>query len=375
MLNIGIYRSIFPVYSESFITEQTRYLTEFSPIFITRNKKSDEFKDTYVISSEFNKIPFALFGVGINKNLLDKKIDLIHAHFGQDAFYARKLAKKLNVPFIVTFHGQDCTVSDYHKICSFQVSNFNYLKDRRKIFNDSTKVIAVSDFVKKRLVEQGCPEDKIVTHYIGVDCNLFNYKRLESNGRVKILCVGRHTDKKGIDDLIEACSILKSDGIEFEVIQIGKGEEQYTKYLKDLVCKYSLNDEFKFLGSISHDEIKKYFQESDIFCLPSREAKNGDSEALGLVFNEASATGLPIVSTLHGGIPEVVINGVNGFIVNTHAPLELASALSVLIQDKELRTKFGIAGSKLVNEKFNLVKQTVELEKIYKESVLECKIC
>ncbi|WEM41573.1 glycosyltransferase [Photobacterium sp. DA100] len=371
MYNIGIYRSIFPVYSESFITEQTRFLNEFSPVFITRNKKSNEFKNTHLINSEYAKVPFALFGFGINKRLLNNKIDLIHAHFGQDAFYARKLAKKLNVPFLVTFHGQDCTVSDIHKIRSLQISNLNYLKDRKKIFRESAKIIAVSDFVKNKLIEQGCPKEKIITHYIGVDCDLFNYKKKIINKKTKILCVGRHTDKKGIDDLIEACSILKNEGVMFEVIQIGKGEENYTKYLESLVSKYSLNDYFHFIGSVEHSEIKKYFHNSDIFCLPSREAKNGDSEALGLVFNEASSTGLPIVSTKHGGIPEVVIDGLNGFSVSPNSPMELASALKTLIKDEELRNTFGVAGSKLVSDKFNLKKQTIELEKIYKKVVSE----
>jgi colanic acid/amylovoran biosynthesis glycosyltransferase len=375
MKNVAIYRNVFPVYSESFIIEQTKFLKNYKPIFITKKQLENTNRLEIILAAKNlkNKL-FTVAGRGICSDLMNESIDLIHCHFGQDAFYAMKIAKKKNIPFIVTFHGQDCTVSDFSKLKSFQISNYHYLNNRNKIFKNASKIIAVSDFIKNTLIKQGCNPSKIITHYIGIDVDKFTQKKInvdKSNEILTILCVGRHTDKKGIIDLLQAIKILKEKKYKFQLKQIGKGNTEYTDYLKKYVKDNGLSEVVRFLGAVPHAEIEKEFQKADIFCLPSCTAKNGDSEALGLVFNEASAIGLPIVTTNHGGIPEVVKNNYNGILVQEKSPVDLACALIKLLEDNTLRKRLSNNGIDLVNSQFNLKKQTKLLEKIYEMVVDE----
>jgi glycosyltransferase involved in cell wall biosynthesis len=110
-------------------------------------------------------------------------------------------------------------------------------------------------------------------------------------------------------------------------------------------------------------------QDADIFMMSYATAKNGDSEAAPLVLKEAQATGLPTISTRHAGVPEIVLDGQTGFLVEEKNVNGLAQKLNTLIENPQLRAKFGERGRKLIEERFNIKDQTRELEDIYKELI------
>ena len=323
---------------------------------------------TVLVGGVVSKILFSLFGYISKKRLSGKNnVDILHVHFGQDAYYGMRLAEKLNIPFVVTFHGQDCCVSDRSKLSSGQISNYIYLLNRRKIFYKAAKIIAVSKFIKDVLVAQGCPEEKIVVHYIGVDASKFklNRRRAEDSlvdEQLNILSVGRHVEKKGLPDLLEAVRLC---GSAVKLRQVGDGEER-EKNIK-LVRKLGIEKKVEFLGVRSPQEISDLLNQSDIFCLPSVRARNGDSEAFGIVFLEAASAGVPVVSTFHGGIPEAVVDGVTGYLAPEKNPMILAKLIDKLASDKELRLKMGMSGRARVEREFNVKDQSALLMNIYEE--------
>ncbi len=120
-----------------------------------------------------------------------------------------------------------------------------------------------------------------------------------------------------------------------------------------------------FLGAQPPSVVQQYLAKARLFCVPSTSAKNGDSEGLGMVFAEAQAMGTPVVSFEHGGIPEVVSNGRTGLLAPEGNTLLLAHNLLRLLRDDELWQRFSAAGTQSVRERFDLFKQTEELEQIY----------
>jgi colanic acid/amylovoran biosynthesis glycosyltransferase len=104
-----------------------------------------------------------------------------------------------------------------------------------------------------------------------------------------------------------------------------------------------------------------------VFCVPSVVAASGDAEGFGMVFIEAQAMGLPVVSTRSGGIPEAVENRETGLLVKERDPRALAEAILALIESDELWQRFSVAGRKRVVEHFNLARQTERLEDVFEQ--------
>ena len=108
-------------------------------------------------------------------------------------------------------------------------------------------------------------------------------------------------------------------------------------------------------------------QQAEVFVLPSQTAEDGDSEALGIVFNEASACCVPVVSTWHGGIPEAVLHGETGLLCQERDDTALAEHIDLLLRDRALALRLGRRGREYVCEMFDIRKQTPKLEALYDE--------
>jgi colanic acid/amylovoran biosynthesis glycosyltransferase len=160
--------------------------------------------------------------------------------------------------------------------------------------------------------------------------------------------------------LLGALSRVRSD---YQVVQIGTGEMQ--EDLCNLAGELGLSEKVSFMGAATSAVVADYMAKSDLFVLPSKTAKNGDSEAFGIVFIEAAASGLPVVATMHGGIPEAVNNGVNGLLVGEGDEVELANSIEKLLMSKELRVTFGEAGRRFVEANFDVREQSRLLDQIY----------
>lgn len=364
---VAVYRSEYPLISEAFITEQVRCYERYAPVILSRKRNAQGTLPHISIREDIGALEERIFSVtGRSRRLeerLQGKTDLIHSHFGPGGTYMLGVADRLDVPLVCTFHGIDCTQNDWGKFFSKGIAGKRYLALRSRLARRADAIIAVSKFIEARLIVQGFSRDKIFTHYIGVDTEKFSPVPKRDMRSPYILSVGRHTDKKGIDDLIKAFSLVHKAFPKFKLIQIGAGEE--TAMLKKLISDLSLQDKVYLLGGVDHTQVLEYMKGAEVFALPSRRAKDGDSEALGIVFNEASACAIPVLSTFHGGIPEAVIDGRTGLLAEERDVSGLAERLALLLGNEELRQSMGTEGRNYVLENFDVRLQSPKLEGIY----------
>ena len=204
-----------------------------------------------------------------------------------------------------------------------------------------------------------------MVHSIGVD--VAEFETLPTRRREKlVLFVGRLVEKKGCGDLIEAMAQVQDQSPEAELIVIGDGPLRAG--CEALAA--SLQVRCRFLGSQPSALVKTWMARASVFCVPSVVASSGDAEGFGIVFIEAQAMGLPVVSTRSGGIPEAVEDGETGLLVTQNDPDGLAHAILRLLQDGMLWQRFSSAGRRRVVSQFNLVQQTRRLEDLFSQIVV-----
>lgn len=372
MKNIALYRTVFPVVSETFIEEQARSMKRYSPVVISRRcLRNTSLRQISLDRLSSGKIRGLYFALTANPNcygehLRRERVALMHAHFGPDAVYALSLSRHLSIPLFVTFHGFDSTMSRKELILTKRYSNWRYILNEPEIASYSHRIIAVSNYVRDRLIARGYPAEKVVKHYIGVDVEKFHpVKNCSSD--MYILSVGRHVEVKGIDTLLIAFSKVAPKYPGVRLIQVGSGV--LTEKLRRLAISLGIADRVTFAGACAADDVRRLMQRCKLFVLPSQTVGENIQEALGIVFNEASACGIPIVSTWNGGIPEAVIHGETGILVRERDPGALADAMGCILADQGLAALMGKRGRELVCDSFNISKQTAALERMYDEVI------
>ena len=369
-----IYCDLLLPYSATFIRSQAEALNRYVPYYvgcrlinglelpqertlpINKGSLTDAFWEAGY--KFFGKSPYLVSA------LRPLKPAFIHAHFGPDGLRALPLARTLKIPLIVTFHGYDATLKDEYAKRS-TISHRTYLKRRAKLQEDAHLFIAVSEFIKSKLLAQGFSSDKVVVHYIGVDTQLFQ-PNLTIPREPVVLFTGRLVEKKGCEYLIRAMSLVQEQHPNVQLIVIGDGPLRADlEALAEATLK-----RFTFTGKQPPEVVRAWMNRAKIFCVPSIVAKSGDAEAFGIVFIEAQAMGLPVVSFASGGIPEAVIHDQTGLLAPEKDWRTLGHCITQLLNKEALWQVFSQQGYERVREKFDLHRQSHVLEAIY-NSVLE----
>jgi colanic acid/amylovoran biosynthesis glycosyltransferase len=373
-----IYRDIILPSSETFVVAQSQGLSHYKPFFVGSrsvpglkvpaeacyliNKGGWLGKGAEVLFKVFDRLcPVQVAALRRVKPLL------IHAHFGPDGIQAQTLAKALGIPLIVTFHGYDATTKMEFARRSF-FTHRKYARKKHRLFNASAKFVAVSHFIKQKVVEQGFPEEQIQVHYIGIDTSRFQ-PDLELTREPVVLFVARLVEKKGCDYLLRAMREVQASFPDVEVVIIGDGplreslEAQAAKSLK----------RYRFLGAQPMEVVREWMNRAKVFCVPSITAESGDAEGFGMVFAEAQAMGLPVVSFASGGIPEAVWHGETGLLAPERDVEELTRHLMRLLGDEDLWLSMSRMGQSWVRERFDLTRQTHLLEEIYHTVIRESR--
>ncbi|MBN1086332.1 colanic acid biosynthesis glycosyltransferase WcaL [Erwinia aphidicola] len=233
--------------------------------------------------------------------------DVFLVHFG----YAGALANKLRELGVLqgkqatVFHGADISrrhILEEHK------------EDYARLFTQSELLLPISHLWERKLIEMGCPPEKIHVTRMGIEPEKFNLQARDSlHQPLRILSVARLTEKKGLGVAIDACKILKAQGGHFEYTIVGNGDLE--DELRATITNAKLEECVKMVGFKPQEEIKRYLDEADIFLLPSLTAADGDMEGIPVALMEAMAVGLPVVSSEHSGIPELIEHNVSGWLV------------------------------------------------------------
>ncbi len=213
--------------------------------------------------------------------------------------------------------------------------------------------VTVSDFNRGYLMDvlAGQPGD-VRRLYNGIDLGYFTPDLWAERETDLILSVGRLVEKKGFDDLIRACALLRGWGVSFRCEIIGKGEARDT--LQSLIDGLELGDLVTLVGPKSQDKVLEAYRRASLFALPCVIASDGNRDGLPTVLLEAMATGLPAVSTNLVGVPEIIDHGVDGLLVAPGDHVALATALARLLHDQELRQRMSEAGQRKVAERFDV---------------------
>lgn len=367
--SILIYRSTLLALSETFVLSQPEALEQFTPYFVgfTRvdglrlpERRLHLIGEVGALGST-QRMMYKLFGVapGLARHLRSLNPVLIHAHFGVDSVQALWLARRLRIPLVITFHGYDATMKEqYARKYSYDYRR--YLRWRPVIQKEGSLFVAVSEFVRSRLIAQGFPPEKIVVHYVGIDTELFTPDLSLSRDPI-VLFAGRLVDSKGCGYLIQAMEKVQRQIPDARLVVLGDGplRRDLEQMAAQRLCNYS------FLGAQSQSEVRQWMNRARVFSVPSFTTHWGTSEGFGLVFTEAQAMGLPVASFATGGIPEAVAHGVTGLLAKERDVDGLADNISRLLKDEILWLQFSGAARARVRDHFNLRDQTARLEEMY----------
>jgi colanic acid/amylovoran biosynthesis glycosyltransferase len=209
---------------------------------------------------------------------------------------------------------------------------------------------------------EGCPREKIRVIHHGIPLSRFPFapRQAPQGGPVVILTAGRLIPKKGPDDLARAFARVCREGADVTLRVIGEGPMR--EEMEAILAEAGVRDRVAFLGLLSPEAVAAEMRQAHLFCLPSRVGPDGDSEGIPNVVKEAMATGLPVVSTYHAGIPELVEDGVSGYLVPERDVEGLAERLARLIRAPGCWEAMGRAGRAKVEVEFSLDAVTRQLE-------------
>jgi colanic acid/amylovoran biosynthesis glycosyltransferase len=216
------------------------------------------------------------------------------------------------------------------------------------------------------LISLGAPPEKIQVFYRGVATPATLLKKDQSEKQAPVvLMVGRFVEKKGFEYGIEAFSRLIAKGLIAQLKLIGDGERR-TKY-DTIIQQAGADGSVSFLGDIPQADVFKEMAKADVLIVPSVTGANGDVEGVANVLKEGNAHGLPAIVTRHGGLPEVVEDGVTGFIVEERDSAALTAKLALLISNRELRLQMGTAAWRKMRTELDFQRRAGVLEQHYDE--------
>lgn len=294
---------------------------------------------------------------------VSKRYDIVHCHFGNYGHKLAALKASGQIPgkLVVSFHGADLS------------------RDRRRNMNDYYRLLfAVGDLFlpishhwANKLKALGCPPDRILVQHMGVDTERLGKQRrsLHANAHVRIGSIGRFVEKKGHTFTIQALERVKNDRPDLTIYLDLVGDGPLLDQSKELAARLGVAELVTFHGALPHEAALAVISECDLIALPSVTAADGDQEGIPVVLMEAMAMRLPVVSTFHSGIPELVDHNTTGLLTAERDIEGLARHIETLAINPELRISFGDAGFAKVDAEFNTRKLGAMLRARYQSLV------
>ncbi len=288
------------------------------------------------------------------KEIRDRGIEHLHAHFGTTAAGVARLASLLtDVPYTFTAHAKDI----FHEYVNEEMLG-------RKIA-DAAAVITVSDFNVSDLSERFPPSaNKIRRIYNGLPLERYPYSE-PKNRAPKIVAVGRLVEKKGFSDLIDACALLVKSDVRFECEIIGGGD--LNESLHAQIQQLGLTDCVTLTGPLPQQEVHKAIRDAAVCAAPCITATTGDRDGLPTVLLESMALGTPCVSTAVTGIPEIIRHEETGLLIPEREPATLATAIQRLLVDGPLRVHLSKAARELFEHNFSIDANTARMRETFAE--------
>ena len=285
---------------------------------------------------------------------------VLHIYFGNIGVHLLPLIRQSPVPVIVSFHGADA---------GWDKERPAYCEAAREMLGRARLVLARSQALAERIVAMGCPREKLRIHRTGIPLERFPYqaRTAPENGAWRMFQACRLIPKKGLQTALRAFArfAVRFPRATFTLA----GEGPLLGELTTLAAELGVANQVRFTGFLSHAALLEELSQAHIFVHPSEIGPDGNQEGVPNSMLEAMSTGLPVVATLHGGIPEAVDDGVSGFLVPEHDPEALAEAMRKIANVPARYAEMGAAAAQAVADRFEQGKQIEVLESCYAEAL------
>lgn len=292
----------------------------------------------------------------IKKQIRNSEPELVFIQYGSTAAKMYKACLQTNKPYIIHFHGFDA-----HRTRFLEKNQKAY----KAMLRHAAGIIVVSESMKKNLLRLGADPSKMFLVPCGIDLSKFK----EKVGSDYFLAVGRLVEKKAPHLMITAFSKVQKQYPHYKLFIIGTGPllARCQKLVGDLGLDHLVN----FLGQQNHQTVNAYLMNTFIFLQHSVTAEDGDSEGSPVAIAEAAACGIPVVSTRHAGIPEIVKDGDTGFLVQEGDVEGMTRAILGLIDDSKLYAMMSGNARRHIIEHFDQNKQVAKLNQIIEQAIVE----
>lgn len=283
--------------------------------------------------------------------------DLVHVHMASRGSYRRKkvfmdAAFRKKVPVVLHLHAGEFALW-FEREC-----NDSQRKEIRNTFHHCAGVIVLSEEWREYLLkEHVCNEDKLHVLHNAVPVPAQPYSPCSHQD---VLFLGRLDANKSPDVLLRASRAMLKEHPEAKLLFGGDG---YPERYEALACELGIAERCEFLGWIAGEEKERLFERAGVYCLPSK------NEGMPMSVLEAMARGIPTIATPVGGVPQVIEDGVNGYLIPVDDEGRLTELLCMVLNNRGLRKEIGMAGRKTIIESFSIDRNVEELVRLY-ESVM-----
>jgi colanic acid/amylovoran biosynthesis glycosyltransferase len=365
-------RTPYLLLTETFIYRFLKRIRRFRPIVLAMAKQNEEvfpFQDVHLVSTprifrvlwqrmfrfESSVLKYAPWYPAHIRAIQQHKVDLLHAHFGTTGYFAWPLKGLLRLPLVTSFYGTD--VSWVPKQPRWPIRY-------HRLFASGEHFTAVSELMKQQLVDLGCPEEKISVVHTGLDMEEFTYqprRKPDEGDTIKFLVIGRFIEVKGHQYVIKAYAQVhrRFPNTELHIVGDGPLRPQIEQLINDL----GITDSVRLLGS--NVEVKEELGRCHVLVQASATTADGYHDGAPVTLLEAQAVGMPVIGTLHAGIPEEIVDGETGFLVPEKDVDALAAKMIALVEHPEIWNKMGQKGRRYIAQHFNINFETQKLEDIY----------
>ena len=360
---MALFSTNFLAYSQTFVYEELRCLSRYrAEVFCRRRLRPDQFPFEPV------HVGRPLYGWTRRDRSFDRcfrstGFALIHAHFGLGAVYAHPFAQRHRLPLVVTFHGYDVPLLT--SPTRWRPHHLRYALLGPRVLHDMTLGLCASTELQSMLLEQGVPPERLRVHRLGIDLERFQPGPRRTD-RCEVAMVGRFVEKKGFTNGLAAFATVAWDRPQLRLTLVGDGP--LAGALRRQAAALRLGEQVEFVGPLPADRVAALLASTDVLLAPSVVDREGNRESGLIVVKEASACGAVPIGTRHGGIPEIIEDGVTGYLVAEHDIAAMAARLAQVAQDPSLRAALGEAGRRKMRREYDVRERVRALEGHYDEA-------
>ena len=302
-----------------------------------------------------------------SKSIARHQPDILHSHFGDVGWYDLPLASKHGLKHVVSFYGADISL--------LPAQNPVWKERYQELFSQSDLFLCEGPHMASSLVNLGCPEEKVRVQRLGVALDKISYmpRNLDEGNPLRILITGTFREKKGIPYALEAVGRLHEEGVNVQVTVIGdsrgfKQDEIEKQKILDVIERFNMRSVTRLLGYQPYEEMIAEAYRHHVFLAPSVTASDGDTEGgAPVTIIEMVATGMPVVSSRHCDIPQVILDGRTGWLADERDVDRLAEHLRWLQENPDQWELFTGLGRQYIETNFDVRLQAKALAEIYQE--------